>query len=122
MSRPAADVVHPSGRADARLALSTVAVAVVGFVVLVLLPSAIADFVPPAGMDVLWRVGGPLALVLAPTAAGLAGCASWVALWGRGDLDDRTRRLHLVVLLSVAAFIAFLASHTGQSALGWWQD
>ena len=70
----------------------------------------------------VWRVGGPLALVLAPTAAGLAGFVSLVALWLRRDRDDTTRRMHLVVLVTVAAFVAFLASHAGQSALGWWQD
>jgi hypothetical protein len=70
----------------------------------------------------LWSVGGPLALVLAPLAAGLAGAASLVALWRRDDLDPRTRRLHLVVLVAVTTFAVFLASRPGQSAIDWWQD
>lgn len=111
-----------AGRSDARLALSTVAAAVLGFAMLVVLPYAVEDFAPPAGLDVLWSVGGSLALVLAPTAAGLAALASCVALWRRGDLDATTRRLHLVVLVTVVAFAAFLASHVGQSIIGWWQD
>jgi hypothetical protein len=110
------------GRSDARLALSVVAVAVVGFAVLVVLPYTVNDFTPPGGLDWLWRLGGPLASVLAPFAAGLAGFASWVALWRRGDLDETTRRLHLVVLVAVATFAVFLASDAGQSAISWWQD
>lgn len=89
---------------------------------LVVLPSVVDDFAPPAGLDVLWSLGGALALVLAPTAAGLAGFASCVALWRRGDLDDTTRRLHLIVLVAVAAFATFLASPAGRSTIGWWQD
>jgi hypothetical protein len=96
--------------------------ATVGFTVLVVLPYAVKDFAPPAGLDVLWSLGGPLALVLAPLAIGLAGLASWTSLWRRGDLDATTRRLHLVVLVAVAAFAAFLASHAGQSIIRWWQD
>jgi hypothetical protein len=121
-SRPQTGVVDHAGRSDARLALGVVAAAVVGFAVLVVVPSAVSDFEPPAGMDILWSLGGPLVLVLAPLAAGLAGFASAVALWRRGDLSDTTRRLHLVVLAAVAAFAVFLASHPGQSAIGWWQD
>ena len=89
---------------------------------LVVLPYAVPDFAPPAGFDVLWSIGGALALVLAPLAAGLAGLASLVALWLREDLDPRTRRLHLVVLAAVATFAVFLVSRPGQSAIGWWQD
>ena len=111
-----------AGRSDARLALSTVTVAILGFAVLVVLPYAVDDFAPPAGLDSLWSLGGPLALVLGPTAAGLAGFASCVALLRRGDLNERTRRLHLVVVVAVAAFAVFLASHAGQSVIGWWQD
>jgi hypothetical protein len=61
-------------------------------------------------------------VVLAPTAAGIAGFASLVALWRRGDLSDTTRRLHLVVVVAVATFAVFLASGPGQSVIGWWQD
>jgi len=120
--RPPNDVVDHARRSDARLALSTVAASVVGFAVLVVLPYAVNDFAPPAGLDILWSLGGPLALVLAPIAAGLAGFASGVALWRHGDLHDTTRRLHLVVLVAVATFAVFLASHPGQSAISWWQD
>ncbi|MFC7494653.1 MULTISPECIES: hypothetical protein [unclassified Nocardioides] len=121
-TRPPAGARDRAGRSDARLVLSTVAVAVLGFAVLVVLPYAVVDFAPPAGLDWLWSLGGPLALVLAPTAAGLAGCASCVALWRRGDLDATTRRLHLVALVSVATFAVFLASDAGQSVIDWWQD
>jgi hypothetical protein len=61
-------------------------------------------------------------LVLAPFATGLAGFASWLALWRRGDLDEATRRLHLLVLVAVAAFAVLLVSPAGQSAIRWWQD
>jgi hypothetical protein len=116
------DVVNDASRSDARLAITTVVAALVGFAVLVVLPYAVRNFAPPAGFDMLWSVGGPLALVLAPLAAGLAGAASLVALWRRDDLDPRTRRLHLVVLVAVATFAVFLASRPGQSAIDWWQD
>jgi hypothetical protein len=99
-----------------------VVVAVLGFAALVVLPWAVDDFAPPAGLDLLWGLGGSLALVLAPTAAGLAGFASCVALWRDRDLDETTRRLHLVVLVAVVMFGMFLTSHAGQSAIGWWQD
>ena len=115
-------MVVTSGRSDARLALGTVVAAVAAFVLLVLLPVAVTDFAPPAGTDVVWRLGGPLALVLGPTAAGLAGLVSWVSLWARGDLDDTTRRLHLLVLVAVATFAALVASPTGRAAFAWWQD
>ena len=120
--RPPDGVGDHLGKSDARLALSTVAAAVVGFAGLVVLPYALDDFAAPTGLDMLWSLGGPLALVLAPFAAGLAGFASCVALWRRSDLGETTRRLHLVVLVAVAVFAVFLASHTGQSAIGWWQD
>jgi hypothetical protein len=120
--QPPNHVVDHARRSDARLTLSTVATAVVAFAVLVVLPYVSNDFAPPAGLDILWRLGGPLALVLAPIAAGLAGIASWVALWHRGDLDVTTRRLHLGVLVAVAMFAVLLASDVGQSAIHWWQD
>lgn len=104
------------------MALGVVTTAVAGFAVLVVVPYAVDDFAPPAGLDMLWSLGGSLALVLAPFAAGLAGFASWVSLWRRGGPGDATRRLHLVVLFVVAAFAVFLASRPGQSAIGWWQD
>ncbi len=121
-TRPPNGAGDHARRSDARLALSTVAVAVVGFGMLVVLPYAVDDFVPPAGLDLLWSLGGSLALVLAPTAAGLAALTSSVALWRRGDLDETSRRLHQVVLVAVATFAVFLASRTGQSVIGWWQD
>jgi hypothetical protein len=121
-TRPARGVVDQARRSDARLAIGTAATAGIGFAVLVLLPPAVADFAPPPGVDILWRVGGPLAVVLSPLAAGLAAAASWLALWRGGDLDDTTRRLHLTVLATVALFAAFLASPSGQAALGWWQE
>ncbi len=120
--RPPNESGVDAGRSDARLALSAVAAAVVGFAVLVVLPYTVHDFAPPVGLDMLWSLGGQLALVLAPSAAGLAGFASGVALWRRGDLEETTRRLHLVVMVAVATFAVFLASHTGQSAIGWWQE
>lgn len=119
---PTGVAVDHALRSDARLAATTVAAAVVGFTVLVLLPYAVADFAPPAGADVLWRVGGPLAVVLAPLAAGLAAASSLLALWRGGDLDSTTRRLHLTVLVTVAVFAALLASPSGQAAFTWWQD
>lgn len=120
--RPPNRVWDHAGRSDARLAFGTVTAAVVAFAVLVVLPYAVNDFAPPAGLDILWSLGGPLVLVLAPWVAGVAGVASWLALWRRGDLDQATRRLHLVVLVAVAAFALFLVSHSGQSAIRWWQD
>ena len=109
-------------RSDARLALGAAVGALVAFVVLVMLPATVADFAPPAGADLLWRVGAPFGLVLAPLVAGLAGVRSWWVLWVRRDLDDTTRRLHLVVLVLAAAFAVLLASPTGQLAAAWWQD
>lgn len=119
--RPQHDDVDHAARSDVRLAVGVVAVALMGFAVLVVLPSAVTDFTAPAGTDALWSLGGSLTLVLAPVAAGLAGLASVVALWRRDDLGDTTRRLHLVVLLAVAAFAVFLASPAGRSAIAWWR-
>lgn len=121
-SLPTRVAVDRAERSDARLAVTTVATAVVGFAVLVLLPYAVAGFTPPAGTDVLWRVGGPLAVVLAPLTGGLAAASSLVTLWRGSRLDDTTRRLHLTVLVTVALFAALLASPFGQAALSWWQD
>jgi len=109
-------------RSDARLALVVTVASVVAFVVLVVLPAAVPDFVPPAGTDLLWRLGAPLGLVLAPVAAGLAGVRSACVLWARRDLDDTTRRLHLAVLVLLAAFAVLLASPIGQATLAWWRD
>ncbi|CUR60201.1 membrane hypothetical protein [metagenome] len=121
-SLPRGVAVDHALRSDALLAVATVATAVVGFAALVLLPYAVAGFIPPAGADVLWRVGGPLAVVLAPLTAGLAAASSLLALWRGDDLDSTTRRLHLTVLVTVAVFAALLASSFGQAAFGWWQD
>ncbi len=108
-------------RADARLAVGAVAAAVVGFAVLVVLPYALAGSTPPPGVDVLWRVGGPLAVVLGPVTVGLAAVASsWALL--RGGLDVPARRLHLAALVAALAFVAFLASDAGRSVLTWWRD
>lgn len=114
-------VVDLPARSDARLAPGTVVAVVLAFAVLVVLPTVV-DAAPPPGLDLLWAVGGPLTFVLAPLGAGLAGAASLVTLWRRGDLDGTTRRMHLVALLGAAASAAFLGSSPGQAAITWWQD
>ena len=62
------------------------------------------------------------AMLLAPLAVGLAGAASLVTLWRRGDLDATTRRMHLVAMLGAAALAAFLSSQQGRAAIAWWRD
>jgi hypothetical protein len=120
-SRPLGGVDRDA-RSDARLGLGAVVAAAAGFVLFVLLPYGTGTFDPPAGLDILWRVGGPLNLVLAPVAAGCAGVRSSWVLWAHRDLDDATRRTHLIVLVLVVAFIALLASPPGRAAAAWWQD
>ncbi len=114
--------MDPVRKSDARVALGTVAAAVVGFAVLVLLPYAVPGFAPPPGTDVLWRAGGPLAVVLCPAAVGLAGAASTLSLLRGQRMDDTTRRLHLAAVVGALAFVAFLLSPPGQSVLDWWRD
>jgi hypothetical protein len=109
-------------RSDVRLATGTAVGAVAAFLLLVVLPSAVTTFTPPPGLEVVWALGGPLTLVLAPVAAGVAGLTSLLALWRSGPLDITTRRLHVVVVVTVAGFAAFLVSGPGQAAIGWWQD
>ena len=105
-SPPTRAAVDRAATSDARLAVITVATAVVGLSALVVLPDAVAGVAPPAGTDVLWRVGGPLTVVLAPLAAGLAAASILMALWRGDDPDRSTRRLHVAVLVMVATFLA----------------
>ncbi|KQV73413.1 hypothetical protein ASC64_18395 [Nocardioides sp. Root122] len=119
---PTRAAVDRAATSDARLAVTIVVAAVIGFVALVVLPYAVTGFAPPAGTDVLWRVGGPLAVVLAPLGAGLAAAASLLALLRDGGPGGTTRHLHVAVLVTAATFAAFLVSPAGQSVLGWWQD
>jgi hypothetical protein len=103
------------------LIIGAVTAAVVAFCVLVVLPYTLAGSVPPPGLDVLWRIGGPMSVVLCPVAVGLGAAASSWALWRRPS-DAVTRRLHLAVLVVATVFVAFLALGTGQSVLTWWRD
>ena len=96
---------------DARLAFGVAAACATGLSAFVLLPfTAGEDWLPP-GLDLLWMLAGVLVVVLGPLAAGLAGWASLVALWSRGDvLPTRARRLHLLTLLLVATYAVGLAA------------
>lgn len=91
--------------------------------VFVVVPTAVAGFALPTGVDAVWATGGLLTIVLGPVAAGLCGVVSLAALWtDRGVLTVRSRRLHLVTLLLVAAVWLGLVSTWGSGVVAWWLD
>ena len=108
---------------DARLGLGVAAACVIWFGVFAVLPVLAPDLPLPTGLDAVWALGGMLALVLAPVAAGLAAYASVRALWLGGDaLTPGPRRLHLLTLALVAALFLVLVSAWGSGIVSWWQD
>ena len=93
------------------------------FAVFVVVPSSVAGFAPPPGVDAVWATGGLLTIVLGPVVAGLCGYVSLAALWMDGDvLPALSRRLHLVTLLLVAAVWLGLVSTWGSGVVSWWLD
>ncbi len=93
------------------------------FVLFVVVPSSVAGFALPPGVDAVWGMGGLLTIVLGPVVAGLCGYVSFAALWMHGDvLSAPSRRLHLVTLLLVAAVWLGLVSRWGSDVVSWWLD
>lgn len=93
------------------------------FAVFVVLPSPVAGFAPPPGVDAVWGTGGLLTIVLGPVVAGLCGYVSLAALWMHGGvLSALSRRLHLVTVLLVAAVWLGLVSTWGSGVVSWWLD
>ena len=93
------------------------------FAVFVVVPSSVAVFALPPGVDAVWATGGLLTIVLGPVVAGLCGYVSFTALWlNGGALPARSRRLHLVTLLLVAAVWLGLVSSWGSDVVSWWLD
>ena len=93
------------------------------FAVFVVVPSSVAGFAPPPGVDAVWAMGGLLTIVLGPVVAGLCGYVSFAALWIHGGvLSALSRRLHLVTLLLVAAVWLGLVSTWGSEVVSWWLD
>lgn len=106
--------------AEARIVLGIVVACTVGFGVFVMLPYYAGDSWVPVGIGPLWMLGMIFSIVLAPVAAGLAGYASFVALWLRGDtLATSSRRMYLISLLVALSFLALFATWGGQALQGW---
>jgi len=107
---------------DARLALGVAAFCAIGLPTFVLLPFTAGEEWLPPGVDLLWMLAGVFVVVLGPLAAGLAGWASLVALWTRGDvLATRMRQLHLLTLLLVATYAAGLAAAWSAGVFVWFR-
>ena len=95
---------------------------VAAFGTFVMLPYYASESWVPEGIGPFWMLGMIFSIVLGPVAAGMAGYASFIALWMHGDtLPTGARRLHLVTLLVALAFLAFFATW-GTSALSGWAD
>jgi hypothetical protein len=110
-------------RADARLGLVVAAACAVAHGALVVLPYYVTDQWLPSGIDAVWALGAMLTVVLGPVAAGLAGYASFMALWLHGDaLTPASRRLHLITLLLVAVLFVAIGSAWGTHVASWWLD
>lgn len=98
---------------DARLALVVAAGCVV----------ALAAFVVAPAFGVLGALGAVATVFLAPVAAGLAGYASFVALWRHAErMTSGSRHLHLLTLLVVAAFFVALTVAWQSGTLAWLGD
>ena len=118
-----ASVARDQAASDARLAVGVAAGCATGLLAFGLLPYAAGEEWRPPGLDLVWMLGGVAVLLLGPLAAGLAGWASLVALWARGDvLPTRVRRTHLVTLVLVAAYAAGLAAAWSAGVFAWFSD
>jgi hypothetical protein len=110
-------------RTDARLGFALAATCVVAFAMFVVLPYRLGGATLPSVAGVVWFLGGAFAVFLGPVVAGLCGYASFMALWTRGaSVSERSRRLHLLTLLLVAALLVGLVSPAGSDAVAWWLD
>jgi len=107
---------------DARLLFASALAVPVAFVLLVLVPAGTPDFALPMNLDALVAVSGLLVLILGPFAWGITGYATVVALWGRRDLALAERRLLLVTLGVLVAFLFVLTSERTETAIAWWLD
>ena len=116
-------VAHDAPAGDARLTAGVSAACLAAFAVFVVVPSSVPVFALPPGVDAVWAMGGLLTIVLGPVVAGLCGYVSFTALWLHGGaLPARSRRLHLVTLLLVAAVWLGLVSSWGSDVVSWWLD
>jgi len=92
------------------------------FGVFVMLPYYFGDSWVPAGIGALWMLGMVFSIVLAPVAAGLAGYASFIALWLHGGaLPTSSRRAYLIALLVAVTFLAIFTTW-GSETLSDWGD
>ena len=107
---------------DARLLLASALAVPTAFVLLVLVPAGTPDFALPMNLDALVGLGGLLVLVLGPFVWGVTGCATVVALWVRRDMTIAERRLLLVTLGVLIAFLFVLTSERSEAAIAWWLD
>ena len=107
---------------DARLLLGSALAVPALFITLVLLPAGHPDLSLPMDLDALVGVGGLLTLVLGPFVWGITGCATAVALWSRRDMPYTERRVHLVTIGVLVAFLAVLMSDRSEAAISWWLD
>jgi hypothetical protein len=107
---------------DARLLLASALAVPTAFLVFVLVPAGTTDFALPLNLDSVVGVVGLLVLVLGPVVWGLTGCATVVALWGHRDLPTAERRLLLLSLAAVIAFLFVLTSDRSEAAVTWWLD
>ena len=86
------------------------------------LPAYASEVTVPSSLGALWMLGTIMSVVLGPLAAGLAGYASFVALWLHGGaLPTSARRLHLVTIVVAVVFLALFMT-VGADILAGWSD
>ncbi len=108
---------------DARLALGLATVCAVSFPLFVLWPYEAGDSWQPPGADELWGLAMVFSVLIGPVVAGLAGWTSLSALWKRrAVLPSRTRWLHLVTLLLVAALFTTMLIASNAGVMTWLSD
>jgi hypothetical protein len=108
---------------DARLTAGVAAACVAAFMGFVVVPSSVAGFALPPGVDTVWAMCGLLTIILCPVVAGLCGYVSLAALWiHAGVLSELSRRLYLVALLLGATVWLGLVSTWGSDVVSWWLD
>ena len=111
----------PAG--DARLTAG-VSAACCRFVAFVVVPSSVAAFALPPGVDAVWAMCGLLTIVLCPVVAGLCGYVSFTALWIHGGVlpDCRVACTWSPFFSSPRCGLGWSPPGARTSCLGGWTD